>query len=150
VDFLAEGRRTGLLSATGRFTHGKLSLARDIVISETDIAHLLQSKAAIAAGILTLLERVHLTPSQIKKVYLAGGFGLHLNVANAIGCGLLPGFTETQIEVVGNTSLAGAYLGLLDCGALDEITRISKRIEIVELNLDPNFESRYIDQLSLP
>jgi len=50
---------------------------------------------------------------------------------------LLPGFQIKQVEVVGNTSLAGAYLGLLDCGALDEITRISKKIEIIELNSIP-------------
>ena len=173
IDFLAEGRTIGLLTSKGRFDHpttaGGVSdwlvaakeaalafrVARgqgqcDILVSEADIAHLLQSKAAIAAGILTLLERTGLTPAQIKKVYLAGGFGMHLNVGNAIGCGLLPGFQIKQVEVVGNTSLAGAYLGLLDCGALDEITRISKKIEIIELNLDPGFESRYIDQLSLP
>jgi len=167
VDFLAEGRTIGLLTDKGRFDRARVAdasdwlvaaknaalafrVARDILVSETDIAHLLQSKAAIAAGILTLLERSDLTPAKIKKVYLAGGFGMHLNVGNAIGCGLLPGFHVKQVEVVGNTSLAGAYLGLLDSGALDEITRIAKKIEIVELNLDPNFESRYIDQLSLP
>jgi uncharacterized 2Fe-2S/4Fe-4S cluster protein (DUF4445 family) len=168
VDFLAEGRRIRLLTDKGRFDRPAIAkdasdwlvatkevalafrVARDILVSEADIAHLLQSKAAIAAGILTLLERTGLTPAQIKKVHLAGGFGMHLNVGNAIGCGLLPGFHVKQVEVVGNTSLAGAYLGLLDSGALGEITRISKKIEIVELNLDPNFESRYIDQLSLP
>jgi uncharacterized 2Fe-2S/4Fe-4S cluster protein (DUF4445 family) len=51
---------------------------------------------------------------------------------------------------VGNTSLAGAYLTLLDCGALDEVARISRRLDVVELNLDPEFEGRYIDHLSLP
>jgi uncharacterized 2Fe-2S/4Fe-4S cluster protein (DUF4445 family) len=111
---------------------------------------LLQSKAAIGAGILTLLERANLTPSQVKKVYLAGGFGMHIRVANAIACGLLPGFQPAQVEVVGNTSLAGAYLTLLDCGALDEVARISRRLDVVELNLDPEFEGRYIDHLSLP
>ena len=167
VDFLAEGRRIGLLTSKGRFDRARVAdasdwliptkdgalafrVAHDILVSEADIAHLLQSKAAIAAGIMTLLERTGLTPAKIKKVYLAGGFGMHLNVGNAIGCGLLPGFQVKQVEVVGNTSLAGAYLGLLDSGALAEIARISKKIEIVELNLDPGFESRYIDQLSLP
>jgi len=33
---------------------------------------------------------------------------------------------------------------------LAEIKRISAQLEIVELNLDPHFESHYIDQLSLP
>lgn len=168
VDFLAEGRATGFLNERGRiaaeFTEqtipwkdygravriatgtGKV----DIVVTETDIAGLLQAKAAIAAGILTLLERCGLTPAQIKKLYLAGGFGLHLNRVNAIACGLLPGFVPEQIEVVGNTSLAGAYLALLDCGALDEIARAGKKMDVIELNLDPGFEDRYIEQLSLP
>ncbi len=171
VDFLAEGRRAGILTPTGRFHHAALRGAgdalqkmedgwalrvargqgqHDILISETDVAHLLQAKGAIGAGILTLLERSHLTPARIQKLYLAGGFGMHIDIPNAIACGLLPGFKPEQIEVVGNTSLAGAYLGLLDCGALDEIARLAKGIEMVELNLDPGFEDRYIEQLSLP
>ena len=168
VDFLAEGRTTGFLTERGRFAEGftdqtipwkdygrALRVATgtgkvDIVITETDIAGLLQAKAAIAAGILTLLERCGLTPAQIKNLYLAGGFGLHLNRVNAIACGLLPGFVPEQIEVVGNTSLGGAYLALLDCGALDEITRAGTKMDVIELNLDPGFEDRYIEQLSLP
>jgi uncharacterized 2Fe-2S/4Fe-4S cluster protein (DUF4445 family) len=158
VDFLAEGRKAGLLTPTGRFDlaglNGSLRLGvglggKDVVISETDTAHLLQSKAAIGAGIQTLLARAGLEPADIKKVYMAGGFGMHLNIANAIACGLLPGFAPSQVEVVGNTSLAGAYLALLDCGALDEITRVAKRIEMIELNLDPQFEERYIENLCL-
>jgi uncharacterized 2Fe-2S/4Fe-4S cluster protein (DUF4445 family) len=91
-----------------------------------------------------------LTPAQVKKVYLAGGFGMHIRVANAIACGLLPGFKPEQVEVVGNTSLAGAYLTLLDCGALNEVARLSRQLDVIELNLDPGFESRYIDNLALP
>ncbi len=158
VDFLAEGRRAGLLTSTGRFEidglNGSLRLGvglggKDVLISETDTAHLLQSKAAIGAGIETLLARAGLKPAEIKKVYMAGGFGMHLNIANAIDCGLLPGFVPGQVEVVGNTSLAGAYLAMLDCGALDEIARVAQRITIIELNLDPAFEERYIDNLAL-
>ena len=81
-------------------------------VTEVDIAHLLQAKAAIAAGILTLLHRVGLEPPQIKMLYLAGGFGLHLDVTNAIACGMLPGFVPEQVQVIGNSSLAGAYLAL--------------------------------------
>ncbi len=167
IDFLAEARHAGLINAHGRCEkgaghghviesedHGRaLQLARGahpIVISELDIARLLQAKAAIAAGILTLLHRVGLTPAQVKRLYLAGGFGMHIAVPHAIGCGLLPEFTVEQVQVVGNTSLAGAYLALLDTGVLDEMRRIGQRVEVVELNLDPEFESRYIDQLSLP
>ena len=171
VDFLAEARRIGLISHTGRFDRAVVSGAgglflqnkyglalrvargqgnHDIIISELDIARLLQAKAAIAAGLLTLLHRAGLQPGDIKRLHLAGGFGMHINVANAIACGLLPGFAPEQVQVVGNTSLAGAYLALLDSGVLDELTRISKRLEVVELNLDVGFEDRFIEQLSLP
>jgi uncharacterized 2Fe-2S/4Fe-4S cluster protein (DUF4445 family) len=172
IDLLAEGRKIGLLNTRGRIDQQAVAAASgyiirgkdgdlalriasgagntDIVATEADIAHLLQAKAAVAAGMLTLLARTGVVPNQIKTLYLAGGFGLHLIRENAIGCGLLPGFTTEQVELVGNSSLAGAYLALVDCGALDEITRIGQRMEVVELNLDPQFESRFIDQLSLP
>jgi uncharacterized 2Fe-2S/4Fe-4S cluster protein (DUF4445 family) len=156
IDLLAEGRRIGLLNERGRFrspsamVDGRLRLAREVFVTEADIAHLLQAKAAIAAGILTLLERVGLEPASIKTLYLAGGFGMHLDVPNTIACGMLPGFRHDQVQVIGNSSLAGAYLALLDGGIVDELGRLAGRLTVVELNLDPDFETRYIDQLSLP
>lgn len=122
----------------------------NIFVTELNIAKLLQAKAAIAAGILTLLERVGIAPNATKPLHLAGGFGLHLDVQSAIDSGLLPDFEPHQIEVAGNTSLAGVYLALLDQSALAEMERARQSMEIIELNLDPNFEMRYIDQLSLP
>ncbi|HEY0256163.1 MAG TPA: ASKHA domain-containing protein, partial [Candidatus Methylacidiphilales bacterium] len=172
IDFLGGGVRQGLLTAAGRFSAKFLAENGDAIqtvddqrifvllppadgqkypigISELDISYLLQAKAAIAAGISTLLEREGLRPADIHKLYLAGGFGLHLNVANAIACGLLPGFTPDQVEVVGNTSLAGAYMTLQDRGMLEELRANQNRIEVVELNLDPSFEERYIENLML-
>jgi len=63
---------------------------------------------------------------------------------------LLPGFIAEQVETVGNTSLGGAYLAMLDRTVIDELERIRARAEVIELNLDPDFEDRYIDNLSLP
>jgi uncharacterized 2Fe-2S/4Fe-4S cluster protein (DUF4445 family) len=169
VDFVARAHRVGFISSTGRFTPQAhdgylekqerygwgLTIAQTrsgepIYISEADIASLLQAKAAIAAGIACLLRRLELRAEQVNKVYVAGGFGFHMHVDSLLGCGLLPGFAAEQVELIGNTSLAGAYLTLLDSGAMDEIQRLSRRIEIVELNLDPQFEMTYIDQLALP
>jgi uncharacterized 2Fe-2S/4Fe-4S cluster protein (DUF4445 family) len=171
IDFLGEGVRSGLLTTSGRFNPqfatGDSGIIRNtdgeknfvllstpgkdpgVSISELDVSRLLQAKAAIAAGIQTLLQRGGLEPSDIRKLYLAGGFGLHLNVSNAIACGLLPGFQKEQIEVVGNTSLAGAYLTLQDRGMLEELKRNQGRVEVVELNLDSEFEDRYIENLLL-
>lgn len=169
VDFLARGRQAGLLGSNGRFqrvagldghlvsdAHGRsirIALAqgkRPILVSERDVARLLQAKAAIAAGILTLLDRQRLAPQDVRTLYLAGGFGMHLDLASSIGAGLLPGFRVDQIELVGNTSLAGAALVLHDRNTLTELSRARHSVEIVELNLEPGFEDTYLDQLALP
>jgi uncharacterized 2Fe-2S/4Fe-4S cluster protein (DUF4445 family) len=168
VDFVTQAFRHGLINRRGRITeewkgshlvhelrHGRGFLidkgrgAEPIVISEGDIACLLQAKAAIATGIVCLLRRFDLAPCEIATLYLAGGFGFHMNLSNLIGCGLLPGFTVEQVQVVGNTSLAGAYLALMDASAIAEMQRIADRIEMVELNLEPDFTSQYTDQLWL-
>jgi uncharacterized 2Fe-2S/4Fe-4S cluster protein (DUF4445 family) len=86
----------------------------------------------------------------VKTLYLAGGFGLHLSLGHAIGCGLLPGFNPEQIQVVGNTSLGGAFLALNDRNLLAEMSAACARVESIELNLQPGFEDAYIDHLSLP
>ncbi len=168
IDFVARARQQQLLTPTARFvvddhpciiqheTHGRAMVvaraedAESILITEADMASLLQAKAAIAAGIICLLKEAELQPHDVQTVYLAGGFGFHMHLDSLLGCGMLPGFREEQVEAVGNTALAGAYLTLVDSSALREIRRVSRQMKIVELNLAPEFEMIYIDQLTLP
>ena len=172
IDFLSEGVRSGLLTPVGRFAtdlapgvaerlsdtgcHSRCfklaegSGREPICVTEADVAALLQAKAAIAAGIVTLLDRFSLKPDDVEALYLAGGFGLHVRVASAIGSGLLPGFRASQVQLVGNTSLAGAFMATMDKAVLEEMSAAAAAMQIVELNLDPNFEMNYVEQLSLP
>ena len=169
IDFLAVGRRIGLLEENGRFNlkfvkaHSELFKKEDnglslildhshphLRIGEVDVALLLQAKAAIAAGIETLLTRQGIQASAIHQLYLAGGFGLHLSIPHAIACGLLPGFCVEQIKAVGNTSLGGAYLAMLDHSLAEEMDDLRETVSTIELNLDPHFEDFYLDHLSLP
>ena len=167
VDFLAEGRGCGLLTSSGRYAEeawveipephravregGRtLVLAPGVEVSERDIASLLQAKAAVGAGIETLLDQAGCRPEALTRLYLAGGFGLHLQVGHALAMGLLPGVEECCVRVVGNSSLAGALLSALDREAGRELARLRKRTTVVELNHQPGFEDRYLDHLQLP
>jgi uncharacterized 2Fe-2S/4Fe-4S cluster protein (DUF4445 family) len=172
VDFLASARAAGLLGANGRFVADAWDglpahqrLAEDdaralrltepdglgaLRISEVDVALLLQAKAAIGAGIEILLETAGIRAADLGRVYLAGGFGMHLNVAHAIAIGLLPGMREDQVRVVGNTALAGALLALVDRSTLEEMEALRAGVEVIELNLADDFEDHYIDHLMLP
>lgn len=170
VDFLATARASGFLLPNGRFDRKRwgdippghrretedgfaLRLLSDASggprVSEVDVAHLLQAKAAIGAGIETLLEVAGISAGEVGRVYLAGGFGMHIDLSHAIAMGLLPGFTPGQVTVVGNTSLGGAVLTAIDRAALVEMESLRARIEVVELNLHDGFEDRYIDHLGL-
>jgi len=172
ADFLAQARDCGLLGTNGRFdlaaweklpeqnrfTHESRRAFRlatkngkdDLRISEVDVALLLQAKAAIGAGIEVLLDTAAVRAVEVGRVYLAGGFGMHLDVAHAIAIGLLPGFRPEQVRVVGNTSLAGALLAVLDRHTLAEMEAIREQVEVVELNLTDGFEDRYVEHLMLP
>ena len=75
---------------------------------------------------------------------------MHLDVGHAIAAGLLPGLRAGQVRVVGNTSLGGALIALLDRQALDEMESLRARVRVIELNLEPEFEDRYVDHLMLP
>lgn len=170
IDFLADGRSTGLLTPHGRFAEDKwqqvpavyrtrhddsgrvlrLTPSGSPSISEVDIAHLLQAKAAIGAGIETLLQYCGVHAAEIGKVHLAGGFGMHVKVSHAIAIGLLPGFHEKQVRVVGNSSLAGALIALLDHNAMEDMDALRRKIEVIELNAQPDFEDTYINHLMLP
>jgi len=175
IDFLWEARRAGLLLGNGRyapqpalppgacvengergggqgrtFCISPCGASGPLWISEMDIVRLLQAKAAIAAGIVTLLDVLDIRATDVKRLYLAGGFGMHLSLEHAIGCGLLPGFTPGQIQIVGNTSLGGAYLALNDRALLDEMRATGAGFHAVELNRHPGFEDAYIDNLALP
>lgn len=169
VDFLATARAGGLLRDNGRFDDGTwaglppehrreedgerafaVTGGSSLRVSEIDIAHLLQAKAAIGAGIEILLAAAGIGADRIGTVYLAGGFGMHVSVPHAIAIGLLPGFVPEQVRVVGNSSLAGAFMALADKAALSEMAALRGSIQVLELNLQPGFEDSYLDNLRLP
>jgi uncharacterized 2Fe-2S/4Fe-4S cluster protein (DUF4445 family) len=75
---------------------------------------------------------------------------MHLSLAItpwAAGC--CPASSKSQVCVVGNTSLGGAFLALNDRTLLAEMQTACRRVEALELNLQPGFEDAYIDHLAL-
>lgn len=94
------------------------SLTVNGIVLTTEIMHnILLAKAAIAAGIETICEHAGIRLSHLDTIYLAGGFGFHLDISNAIRIGLLPEIFNERIIIVGNSSLGGAKLLLKEQAA---------------------------------
>ena len=122
----------------------------DISITQKDIREIQNAKAAIAAGIATLVKKYGTDYSQIDKIYLAGGFGNYINVKSAIKIGLLPGIDERIVVASGNTAGAGASLCLLSHDYIDRAGELKDKVEYIELTTDPGFTNEYIDNMIFP
>ena len=64
LDFLAAARRSGILSAAGRFTSGTSSfeIAPGVTVTEGDVAELLKAKAAVSAAVAALEKHTGFAP----------------------------------------------------------------------------------------
>jgi uncharacterized 2Fe-2S/4Fe-4S cluster protein (DUF4445 family) len=126
------------------------AIKKDIYISEVDINNLIRAKAAIYAGVKTLLEEVDLSIYDLKKIYIAGGLGKHLNIRNAVVIGMLPDIDINKYFFMGNTSVTGAYLSLLSENKYRKSSKIAEHITYIELSVNMKFMERYVAGLFLP
>lgn len=123
---------------------------RDIIINEDDIENLKRSKGAIYSAVIALLLKVEKDVKDLKKIYIAGGFGNYINIENAIAIGLLPDTDRNVYEFIGNSSLAGARMSLLSTEALEKTSYIYKSITYIDLSAEPAYMDEYIASLFFP
>jgi len=122
----------------------------DIVITEADVKNLLRAKAAIYAGMRTLLQMVEMKVEDIDRVIIAGGFGNFLNVEQAVKIGLLPDIDPERYTFIGNSSVKGACLALLSADAYREAVELGQKITYMELAAGNTFMDEYISAMFLP
>jgi uncharacterized 2Fe-2S/4Fe-4S cluster protein (DUF4445 family) len=122
----------------------------DIAITQVDIENLLRAKAAIYAGFNVLADSVGVPLETVERVLIGGSFGKYINVEKAIDIGLLPDMPWERFHFLGNTSVKGAYLSLIDSAARDEIGEIASAMTYVELSADNSFYEAFTSALFLP
>lgn len=80
-------------------------------------------------------------------VCIAGQFGNYISMDSFFGIGLLPMEFEGKVEYLGNTSLTGAYMALLDKNAIEYMTEISVETEYFELSKLEEYEKIFAKAL---
>jgi uncharacterized 2Fe-2S/4Fe-4S cluster protein (DUF4445 family) len=123
---------------------------RDIVINEVDIGNFLRAKAAIFAGVKTLVEEVGLAVGDLEQVILAGAFGSYINLDCAMTVGLLPEVDPEKIVYVGNGSLMGARMSELSNHIRRDVLEVVHRMTSFELSEVVGFKDQYVASLFLP
>ena len=177
IDFMAHGMRIGLLNRMGRYDVEALRRAgryqslkvgdaafhacaiadeheaaggQALVITEMDISRILNAKAATFAAMQTLMDSRGCRFEELRRVVLAGGSAHHLDIGNAMAIGLLPPIARERFETIGNGSLAGAFLALVEDNGIPRYEALAREPQVLELSQVKAFQDYYIDAMALP
>lgn len=127
-------------SATGRM----------IIIDEQDIENIIRAKAALYAACALMLTQVGMEFHDLRKVYIAGGFGRFLDLDAAITIGLLPNLPRERFHFIGNASLTGSYMALVSEKRRKRQCEHARRMTYLELSTTPAYMNQYTAALFLP
>ncbi len=146
---------------------------RGIYLSQADIRAAQLAKAAIAAGITTLIACADTMlasasgpaagaglggpasgeaagAANVDRLFLAGGFGSLLDVRSAVRIGLLPPSLADRVIVAGNSSGAGAVAACLSRTMVAACARACEFSTYVELSSRADFNGAYVDAMMFP
>jgi uncharacterized 2Fe-2S/4Fe-4S cluster protein (DUF4445 family) len=162
IDLLAELFRTGLIDGRGKFIPAKTkriieteaglaySVTGDIIFTEKDIENLIRTKAAMYTALTVITTEIGITFNDIESFFVAGTFGEYIAADKAVSIGMLPDIPLSKFKLLGNSSLKGANLTLLDRETLENIDKIASMVTYKELNASAGFMSLYRAAMFLP
>lgn len=155
VDIIACLLSSGQLKKNGGFAqdigeqgYPVLPGEEGVYLKKEDVDLFQRAKGGIAGGINCLLKRATFKIKALQRVCVCGAFGSFLNIENAQAIGLLPAMPVRQVELCGNTALAGCEL-LLFSSARNVVQSLKQKAELVNMAGDMDFEQVFIENLFL-
>jgi len=124
------------------------SIGQDIVITQGDVRNIQLAKGAMYAGAKIMMR--HLGVEKLEKVILAGAFGSYVDKESAALLGLFPDCDLENVYAVGNAAGDGARIALLNIDRRKEADEIARRVEYVELTVEPDFDKVFGQAMWLP
>jgi uncharacterized 2Fe-2S/4Fe-4S cluster protein (DUF4445 family) len=124
------------------------SIGQDIVVCQNDVRAIQLAKGAMYAGAKIMMGALGV--EKIDKVILAGAFGSYIDKVSAALLGLFPDCELDNIYSVGNAAGDGARMALLNIDKRTEADEIARRVEYLELTLEPNFDKIFAQAMWLP
>ncbi|MCL2008632.1 MAG: ASKHA domain-containing protein [Treponema sp.] len=149
IDTIAVMLRQGIIDETGYmedYPEG-YPLAQGVTITGRDIRQFQLAKSAVFSGIKILCKNAGLALTEIKNVYIAGGFGFFINKKNAVDTGLLPKEFVDCIIILGNMSLRGAEELLASELFIEKCREITKKCTVIDLSVDPKFMDEFSENM---
>jgi uncharacterized 2Fe-2S/4Fe-4S cluster protein (DUF4445 family) len=170
IDVISELFMTGIINPKGKFVRegkrvrhdhygmGSYVIAfeeeagsvKDVEITEVDIDNFIRAKGAIFSAIRTMLNSLDFDVSMIDDVYVAGGIGSGINMANAVHIGMFPDIPLEKFHYIGNSSLTGAYLMLHSTPAEKKTYELASNMTYLELSTVPTYMDEFVGACFIP
>lgn len=171
IDMLAELLRAGVLRSSGKIrndlVHERIrksargrefvvvfasesATGQDLVMTDDDLSQLQLAKAAFFTGAYMLTRALEVPIDRIERILLAGAFGSHLNVRNAMTIGLYPEVPIEKVSFVGNAAGMGAVKALVSREGRRDAEWIRHHVRYLELVTQKDFQTVYARALFLP
>lgn len=150
IDAIAVLLDRGEIDESGAARAERMLLRDEVFLTRGDVRAVQLAKAAIAAGIQTLLEAGETPVEIIEALYIAGGFGRHLDVDSAARIGLIPAPLKSRAKLLGNAALRGAAQLLLNRDEAARVHALAACAQTVNLGGNPCFNAYYVDQMFFP
>lgn len=115
-----------------------------ICLTQVDLNSLTSSKAAMYTILEVIVKNTAgLSFEDLTTFYVAGTFGSFINPVSAISIGMLPDMDLSVFNVLGNSSLGGAKVLLMQPEAFDRLLSIREAITYIELNVNQEFMNMF-------
>ncbi len=121
-----------------------------VTLTQGDIRAVQLAVGAIGAGIETVLSRSGTEVSEVEQLYLAGGFGNHLDTNCAARIGLIPYELAERSTAIGNAALTGAVMLLLDKSMIAKAEQIASDSKHIDLGGSSDFNNAFIEHMLFP
>ncbi|MHB0980326.1 MAG: ASKHA domain-containing protein [Thermoleophilia bacterium] len=169
IDGVAELFKAGIIDKTGKFVkdieHPRLrkgddgsefvlawanetSIGRDVTMTIKDVRAVQLAKGAMYAGAKIMMQK--LGYETLDRVVLAGAFGSFIDREESLVIGLFPDVPVTKAYAVGNAAGDGARMALLDFHKRAEADEWARKVEYIELSVEPAFEKEFMYAMHLP
>jgi len=120
-----------------------------LYLTQHDIRELQKAKGAIRAATEILMAQAGLRPADLERMVLTGSFGSQLNVDAVLAVGMIPPVDPACVEPSANGAGFGAAL-FLDDEEFARGERIAAPAQQVDLDLDAEFNRRYVESMEFP
>jgi len=169
IDGVAEMFKAGIIDKTGKFNKdqdtvrvrkgeqgdeyvlawaNETSIGRDVTMTIKDIRAVQLAKGAMYAGAKIMMSK--LGYETLDRVVLAGAFGSFIDREESLTIGMFPDVPVTKAYAVGNAAGDGARMALLDATKRAEADLWARKVEYVELSVEPAFEKEFMMAMHLP